>query len=645
MAIGWISLSSRWDLSSVQAALNVIISFVGAVGIWSFSRYWWQRGAKKIIDGNSDVPLSNLVTLASLGEGWDVAAGLRRRVFAPEGWHLLFQLVVVILATLATMFSGPIAKGSLRTSITVQQKKLEVLQATKGDGILSNMLMANTLWNDTIDSLNQAQFPRDELLDYLPPSTVPWTYIATEWNPTWRMACSLTTDKILYNVSGSGNGTFYQPLDAFPAFRDSYDQSWLNQSNFRVETNFNEMTYPGGDPKVFQHTTFFVLLQSDPQIDDRMYANNETLQLSMSVLHARGFQALEHNDMTESGTEVWKPFGPVTNASYSRADCNITRKSAVLDENSIPWIWTNDTDAIIQSYMSYFDYDLEVQVSKRQYVPTISGEDLLRFYQAYMITASTLFALPSQRKLSVLVNTVQLSSAFLAVVILLAVLIAWQATRYRFFLRKYKAELGVPDGKVDWMIHWAKVASNDADVNDRKKAKDRDYLRTAYFGIVNIDEESLNAMPKRPQIARVYTNRTSISGMSESRGRNSVFAKRLRSKSKQHRSSEAKGDKEEGEQDLQRDGNSEDSRNQQKVSISFADPWTKLCVSDNSKADDEEKSQARSSITRQTSEEASRPPCNGVVSSTEISLQMKAPEADTAKSTYGQIEEIAVEKT
>ncbi|PVH82024.1 hypothetical protein DL98DRAFT_621631 [Cadophora sp. DSE1049] len=576
-------------MAVVQAALNVVISFVGAVGIWSFSRYWWQRGAKKIINGNSDVPLSTLVTLTSLGEGWDVAAGLRRRVFAPEGWHLLFQLVVVVLATRATMFSGPIAKGSLRTSITVQQKRLEVLQATKGDGILSNMLMANTLWNDTTESLNQAGFPKDQLLDYLPPSTVPWTYISKEWDPTWRMDCSLTTDKVLYNVSGSGNGTFYQPLDAFPAFRDSYDQSWLNQSKFRVETNFNEMTYPGGDPKVFQHTNFFVLLQSDPQLDDRMYTNNETLQLSMSVLHARGFQALEHNDMTESGTE---------------------------------------------SYMSYFDYELEVQVSKREYVPTQSGEELLRFYQAYMITASTLYALPSQRKLSVLVDTVQFSSAFLAVVLLLAVLITWQTMRYRFFLRKYKAELGVPDGKVDWMIHWAKVASNDVEnVNDGIKAKDRDYLRTAYFGFVNIDEENISAMPKRPQFARVYTSRTSISGVSDRRARDSVSKERSKSTSKPHRINEARANGKEGEQDLQRNGSSMDSRNQQKVSISFADPWNKLCVSENSKHDEEEKSQARSSISRQSLTEGSPPPFNGVTDSPGASVPIIVLEVEIAKST------------
>jgi hypothetical protein len=41
MSLTWVSVSTRWSLSDVQAALNVIVSVlgvVGVVGIWSSSR-------------------------------------------------------------------------------------------------------------------------------------------------------------------------------------------------------------------------------------------------------------------------------------------------------------------------------------------------------------------------------------------------------------------------------------------------------------------------------------------------------------------------------------------------------------------------------------------------------------------------------
>lgn len=104
MNITWISLCTRWGASSVQAALNVIISVLGIVGIWSFSRYWWQRGSSKILRGKSDVPLSTILTVTTAGETWDTIAVLREKVFAKEHWKLLLQLIVVTSAALACTF-------------------------------------------------------------------------------------------------------------------------------------------------------------------------------------------------------------------------------------------------------------------------------------------------------------------------------------------------------------------------------------------------------------------------------------------------------------------------------------------------------------------------------------------------------------
>ncbi|KAH8753205.1 hypothetical protein F5882DRAFT_308787, partial [Hyaloscypha sp. PMI_1271] len=458
MTIVWVNLSTHWGLTSVQATVNVIISVLGTVGIWSFSRYWWQRGSASILCGHSEVPLATLFTLSSPSEGWDVVALLRRRIFAKENWHLLIQLFVVIAVTVACMFAGPIAKLSLRRTLTIQKSELEVLQAIKGDSYTANLLEANVLWNNTIHSLDEAGFPDNQMLDYLPPSTSPWIYVSREWNPTWTMACNYTTETVLHNVTSSGNYTFFQPIDAFPAYRDTYDASWLNKSMYRVQADFASWSVV--EPStVFKDVLFFILILPNPETDSRIYTNNETLQMSISVLHAQDFDALNISDVTLGSETSWRPVGPIRNTSFSRTECNITRKPQVADENAIPWLWTNDTYSITYAFRTYWSFLVEDNSSKGQPVSTPTPKDILRLYQAYMVSVNTIYALKSLKTVSIWMETVQLSTVFLGTIIVLTASTLWLTGRYFNFQRRHKAklkELYVPDGKLEWMVHGAK---------------------------------------------------------------------------------------------------------------------------------------------------------------------------------------------
>ena len=525
MTVVWIDLSTRWSLSSVQAALNVIISVLGTVGIWSFSRYWWQKGSTKVLRGDHEVPLSALFTFSGPGEGWDFVSLLRKHVFSKENWHLLVQLVVVILVTVACMFSGPIAKISLRSTRTVQKSEVGVLQTLKGDGNDGNMLDANVLWNDTIQSLNQAAFPNDQVLDYLPPSSVPWAYIASEWNPTWSMACNFTPNTVVHNVTASGNYTFYDPLNAFPAYRNTYSPSWLDKSKYRVQPDFDSWQIVT-DKNPFKVALFFILIQSDPEIDDRMNTNNETLQLSMSIFRAQDFQALNYVDIGEDAVDEWRPVGPIQNASFTRTECNITRRPDVPDEDAVPWIWTNDTDSIIMAYRQYWNYMLEDSASKGLPVTMPTPEDILRFYQAYMVSVNTVYAFPSPRSLSVWMNTVQLSTVFLVIVLVFTLLTLWLVGRYLIFLKRNNSELEdicVPDGKIEWMVHAAKISTIRAEeAVDGKRVKDRDHFRKASFGCGNSELANLEAGRRPSGLARVYTKQSSISPAATNSIRDSV---------------------------------------------------------------------------------------------------------------------------
>ena len=520
MTSGWIVLSTRWSLSSVQAALNVIISVLATVGVWSFSRYWWQRGSSKILREKRDIPLSALFTFTGPGEVWDLVAVLRKQVLARENWHLLVQLVVVASITLACMLSGPIAKVSLRSGHTIRPREIQVLQTTKGGGYFGNLIYANVLWNNTIQSLDRAGFPTNQLLDYLPASTEPWTYAVNEWDPTWTMDCNNTPETVIKNLTGSGNYSVHlDPLRAFPAYRDTFDPSWFNTSKYRIDNNFGSWEdWDAADP--IRHLLIFLLIQSDPEVDNRMYTNNETLQISISVLHAQDFQAI-HSDIASSGG-AWMPIGPVANASYARTECNITRKAEVADEDMIPWVWTNDTYSITEGYMDYWEYLLEDRAGRNLPVPMPSADDLFRFYQAYMATTNTNHSFSSRRTVSIWLQTVELSVIFLVIVIILFILTFWNAGRYFIFMWRHKSkidEMYVPDGKMGWMIHAAKSSAIglEEQLIGVKQPKDRDHFRTAAFGLANLESnasDAVNAELRHPSLARVYNSRGSTSGAS-----------------------------------------------------------------------------------------------------------------------------------
>lgn len=512
----WIILSTRWDSNSVQASLNVIISVLGTVGLWAFTRFWWRRGSLCVLRNESTVPLAKLFTVSNIGEGWDVLAVLGRRIFAKGNWHLLAQLLVVVGVTLTCALAGPIAKVSLKNGHTVLKKDLPVLQAVKGAGGVANLLYEDVLWNDTARSLDDANFPTNQLLDVLPPPTVSWTYSADEWDPTWLVTCNYTGNIVLSNMTGSGTYSFADPINAFPAFRETYDAAWFDSSEYRITTGYDSWQ-DWTQVNQFQETVFFVLIGSDPMVDDRMDHNNDTLRISLSVLHARNFRVL-FGDTSGTGNS-WQPIGPVGEASYQRAECTLSRKAHVQDETKIPWPWTNDTSSIIAGYRTNYNAEVAAAGVKKRPLTPPSAEEMVRFYQIYMATINTFHSDTSLRRLSVTVQTVELSLVFLAALVLLTVLTAWTSIGYAIFLRRHNAkikELYVPDGKIEWMIHAVKCSEPGSDPEANRQGspgrKDSDHFSSAIFGPMPLDSDApVDGTPQVPRLARVQTGHGSRS--------------------------------------------------------------------------------------------------------------------------------------
>lgn len=252
-----------------------------------------------------------------------------------------------------------------------------------------------------------------------------------------------------------------------------------------------------------------------------MLHNNETLYLSLSVLHTQNFRVLYEDMSGVGGEETWRPIGPVENASYARAECAITRKPQVEDENKIPWPWTNDTGSIISSYRTYYFGPFAAAAVKKLPVEPPSARDLFRFYQIYMASMNTFHSNSSHRKLSMNVQTTELSLVFLIAVVLLSLLTAWNSIRYAVFLRHHKtkiAALYAPDGKIEWMIHAVKSAKVGVDLeanNEGKSRKNSEHFCTATFGSVRSDFSPLEVGIQFPELARVKSCQSSTSPNTE----------------------------------------------------------------------------------------------------------------------------------
>jgi len=188
----------------------------------------------------------------------------------------------------------------------------------------------------------------------------------------------------------------------------------------------------------------------------------------------------------------------VEKISYTRFECSFSRSPDVLDENMTPRVWQNDTYSLVHEYATYFKYPFVRNEVLNVTFPTPTSQELFRFYQAYMLSISTNhdFA-PIQKEISVWMNTVQVSTVFLAVVAISTVLILWLTGRYLFFSLRHKSEFEktfVPDTKLGFLLRAAQIAASDGQiVAGTQNAKDRDLLSTTNFGYSHLKPSHIYA--------------------------------------------------------------------------------------------------------------------------------------------------------
>lgn len=184
----WVVLSTEWKLEDVQAVLNVIITILCAIFILTSSRFFWHRSANQISQDH-DVHLTSLLTFPSLGEVIDIIDLFRAELFRPKYAILGAQCLIFVFFSLAAMLAGPISRYSTKVGQTVQTKSVQGRLASRS---LSCDVNDNVRWRKVFASLENANFPFDQLLDFLPETELNWVYAKNDWNSTYSTECTFT---------------------------------------------------------------------------------------------------------------------------------------------------------------------------------------------------------------------------------------------------------------------------------------------------------------------------------------------------------------------------------------------------------------------------------------------------------------------
>jgi hypothetical protein len=433
----WITLPHAWKLQDIQAALNVIITGCSGLGIFLFTRCCWQIGARSVVK-KGIVASSSLLTLNTLGEALESLVLLRSNIILHV--KIALQCFAVVIFSLMTLFSGPIARYSTQVTTTVVHARVDGLLAGRTD---NSMADAQVTWNLTQTSLNQAGFPMNQLLDYMPNPANAWIYHPEEWNNSWSMACESTeltpVDLILTDNCTTFTSKFGSAIESeiFPPGINSYYYKYAS-SDYYVNSTFVK------DLLVFLYAANY----SDyEQISDTYL----TVEMAIGYLHVHG---LPKND-SDAFDSCRYGEGAVASASYTRVDCLLTRSHARLqDASRVAYPDSGDVGGIPSAFLSNYFQRFKQESMRNNEISIITPQDLLRFYQTYTVSKDTQIIRPVERQMSVQVPAVQISTIFVAIFALLLLFIILSGATYALFWFWHPTILQhVPQSKLDWLIY------------------------------------------------------------------------------------------------------------------------------------------------------------------------------------------------
>jgi hypothetical protein len=408
------------------------------------------------------VGLFDLLVVSSAGDAMDTTTA----VFKTGHWlthvRLLLYCVLVVLLSILGIAAGPIARYTIGYGFVIRDTKVPGAMATIDYPAMRSALVQ---WNSTINRLHDAGFPYTELLDFLPDNGVDWQYKSSEWNSSWKMSCE------------------YTPLTEFPI-----KAKWIRSKMMLDQIPDVRLAYPSdiqetlstyrevvgsagisANLALYKDLLLFVLLSTGFDTV-RVQANNETMRMTLLAFHLHNIPSGNGNVM-----EHYFGIGPAEYSAYTRADC-VIRQGRVHDPSHIAYLWTKDTHSIATAFADFHQSNLVEQSINNKSIYHPTGRDLIRFFQAYMITKDTQYQHVVARTISVRQRRIRVALIALLLliiyVIVLVMLLAWA-----FILYPIEKGIFVPRTKIDWVMEAVReVSARDISVAKVEASREQLYV-------------------------------------------------------------------------------------------------------------------------------------------------------------------------
>jgi hypothetical protein len=294
----WVVLSTTWALEDLQAGLSIVIQVLCVCGLFISSQYFWQVQALQVARGQR-VPIVRVLSINTPGEVWDAIRVLRLRIFFYSSTAM--QCLLVIGLDLTALLSGPIVRGVSHRGVRLPVRKLNgKLTSRSTTCIRDDVVGTQRIW----DRLDNAGFPKDQLLDYLPDISVNWEYVEQDWNSTWAADCDFT-DKTEIQLTGTGVSNATNNL---PLLFEQFDGLWDLVPSFNPNWTYIDIDNQGStlDGRFKDATLWLNVVDLDP------------MRMALVVVY------MNHPPSRETADGVVFAKGPAP-ATYAKVEWNLNR--------------------------------------------------------------------------------------------------------------------------------------------------------------------------------------------------------------------------------------------------------------------------------------------------------------------------------
>ncbi|KAK5083999.1 hypothetical protein LTR70_007303 [Exophiala xenobiotica] len=340
---------------------------------------------------------------------------------------------------MTTLLSGPVARWSTKTGHRLAVINTPVYPAMKEFDIIA---YANNYWTDIEHSMNDAESPYDRLLDFLPDTKAQWKYVADQWTRTWSMHCE-SVPRTPIDLVSTGECKGYTVPEGASVRYETLPQlySVLNISNFELSGD----DWAGFSVSNKPQAKDMLLFIYGHNIVDQDSSTNRVYGMDVSIASVH-LHNLNKNLTTPNNCST--AAGPIGSATYTRIDCTLSRERKIADEHLVPYPEAVDTEMLIARALSQnFQARFMMESATNRTITEIKPEELIRFYQVYMISKDTQYRQSTLRPLIGSQQVPQLSSAFLAVALPVTVLCVVSSSAWCIFKLTHHGVNDVPQTK------------------------------------------------------------------------------------------------------------------------------------------------------------------------------------------------------